>query len=159
MPQKDPCSYTYVCRLPRDPCANATLSAADVTAQQQIATAQAFIAVGQMAANATPNANPLTGFLGGMYGYYEAVHTGGPNDVKNQPGPGYHNQIGVDAGNISFGVTCPYGAGFCQFSAGLAQTLAGDPNPNGTLVTGYDTPSDNAAIQVGQAMRAAGCHE
>ena len=94
-----------------------------------------------------------------MYGYYEAVHTGGPNDIKNQPGPGYHNQVGVDAGNISFGITCPYGGGFCQFAAGLAQTLSGNPNFNGTLGTGYDTPSDNAGIRVGQAMRAAGCHE
>jgi hypothetical protein len=49
--------------------------------------------------------------------------------------------------------------GFCQFAAGLAQTLSGNPNFNGTLGTGYDTPSDNAGIRVGQAMRVAGCHE
>ena len=137
-----------------NPCASAALSAAGVTAQQQIATAQELIAVGNIAANATP-----LGFFGGMLGYYEAVHSGGPNDIKNQPGPGYHNNIGVDAGNISFGITCPYGAAFCQFAAGLAQTLGGHPNPQGTLATGFDTPSDNAGIQVGQAMRAAGCHE
>jgi hypothetical protein len=94
-----------------------------------------------------------------MAGYYEAVKTGGPNDIKNQPGPGYQNQGGVNAGNISFGITCPYGPGFCQFAAGLAQTASGDPNFNGTLGTGFDTPSDNASIREGQAMRAAGCHE
>jgi hypothetical protein len=97
--------------------------------------------------------------VGSLYGYYEAVRTGGPNDIKNQPGPGYHNQVGADAGNISFGITCPFGAGFCQFSAGLAQTLSGNPNFNGTASTGFDTPSDNASIRQGQAMRAAGCHE
>jgi RHS repeat-associated protein len=144
---------------PSNPCANSTLAAADTTGQQQIATAQGYIAAGQIGASATPYANPVLSFFGGMYGYYEAVHTGGPNDIKNQPGPGYHNQTGVDAGNISFGITCPYGGGFCQFAAGLAQTLSGNPNFNGTLATGYDTPSDNAGIRVGQAMRVAGCHE
>ena len=157
-----PTGRPYIARLsnaPNNPCANSTLAASGTTAQQQIATAQGFIAAGKIGASASPYSNPLLSFFGGMYGYYEAVHTGGPNDIKNQPGPGYHNQTGVDAGNISFGVTCPYGGGFCQFAAGLAQTLSGNPNFNGTLGTGYDTPSDNAGIRVGQAMRAAGCHE
>ena len=130
----------------KNPCANATLAAAGVTAQQQIATAQSYI---------MNSAGPF----GSLAAYYAAVHTGGQLDIKNQPGPGYHNQIGVDAGNISFGITCPFGAGFCQFAAGLAQTLSGNPNFNGTPATGFDTPSDNAAIRIGQAMRAAGCHE
>jgi len=144
---------------PNNPCANATLSAAGVSPQQQIATAQGFIAAGKIGANATPYANPILSFFGGMYGYYDAVKTGGPNDIKNLPGHSGQNPIDVDAGNISFGITCPYGAGFCQFAAGLAQTLGGHPNPNGTLATGFDTPSDNAGIRIGQAMRAAGCHE
>ncbi len=144
---------------PNNPCANATLSAAGVNPQQQIATAQGFIAAGKIGANATPYANPILSFFGGMYGYYNAVKTGGPNDIKNLPGHSGRNPIDVDAGNISFGITCPYGAGFCQFAAGLAQTLGGHPNPNGILATGFDTPSDNAGIRIGQAMRAAGCHE
>ena len=40
-----------------------------------------------------------------------------------------------------------------------AQTMDLHPDRNGTLKTGFDTVSDNAAIVVGQAMRAAGCHE
>ena len=142
-----------------NPCANVTLSAAGVNAQQQIATAQGYIAAGQIGASATPYPNPITTFFGGMYGYYNAVKTGGPNDIKNLPGHSGQNPIDVDAGNISFGITCPYGAGFCQFAAGLAQTLGGHPNFNGTLATGFDTPSDNAGIRIGQAMRASGCHE
>ncbi|MGH9740230.1 MAG: RHS repeat-associated core domain-containing protein, partial [Candidatus Acidiferrales bacterium] len=144
---------------PQSPCTNATLAAAGVNAQEQIGMAQGLIAAGKAGAGASQFSNPVFGFFGGMFGYYEAVKTGGPNDIKDQPGPGYHNQTGVDAGNISFGVTCPYGAGFCQFAAGLAQTLSGNPNFNGTLTTGFDTPSDNAGIRTGQAMRAAGCHE
>jgi RHS repeat-associated protein len=144
---------------PQSPCTNATLAAAGVNAQEQIAMAQGLIAAGKAGADASQFSNPAFEFFGGMFGYYEAVRTGGPNDIKNQPGPGYHNQTGVDAGNISFGITCPYGAGFCQFAAGLFQTLTGHPNFSGTLATGFDTPSDNATIQEGQAMRAAGCHE
>jgi len=146
-------------KAPKNPCANATLSAAGVNVQQQIATAQGFITAGKIGANATPYANPILSFFGGMYGYYNAVKTGGPNDIKNLPGHSGQSPIDVDAGNISFGITCPYGAGFCQFAAGLAQTLGGHPNFNGTLGTGFDTPSDNVDIRVGQAMRAAGCHE
>jgi hypothetical protein len=138
------------------PCANATLAAAGVTAQQQLATAQGFIAAGNVAATAV---DPLLGLLGSLYGYYEAVHGGGPNDIKNQPGPGYRNEVGIAAGNISFGVTCPFGATFCQLGAGLAQTLGGDPDFNGTLATAFDSPNDNATIRIGQSMRAAGCHE
>jgi len=52
-----------------------------------------------------------------------------------------------------------FGAEFCQFAAGAAQTMDLHPDRNGTLKTGFDTVSDNAAIVVGQAMRAAGCHE
>ena len=141
-----------------NPCANATLSAAGVNAQEQITTAQGFIAAGKIGANAMPYGWILS-FFGGMYGYDNAVGSGGPNDIKNLPGHSGQNPIDVDAGNISFGITCPYGAGFCQFAAGLAQTLGGHPNFNGTLATGFDTPSDNAGTRVGQAMRAAGCHE
>jgi hypothetical protein len=137
-------------------CGSNTLTGAGTTAQQQIVTAQGYIAAGQVGGSVR---GLITSFLGGMYGYDNAVKTGGPNDIKNQPGPGYHNQVGVDAGNLSFGITCPYGAGFCQFAAGLAQTLSGNPNSAGTLATGFDTPSDNAFIRQGQAMRADGCHE
>jgi hypothetical protein len=108
-----------------------------------------------------PQEGGVTQFVGGMVGYYFAVHTGGPNDIKNQPGPGYQNQIGVDSGNISFGITCPYGAAFCQAAAGGAQffaALLGNAT-FGSPSTFMDTPSDNASIKVGQAMRAAGCHE
>lgn len=132
----------------KNPCANSTLAAAGVTAQQQIATAQSYI---------LNSAGPF----GSLSAYAGAVGTGGPNDIKNQPGPGYHNQIGVDAGNISFGITCPFGATACQVAAGLAQfgaALFGQPS-FGSPRTFMDTPSDNASIKVGQAMRAAGCHE
>ena len=44
---------------PSNPCANSTLTAAGTTAQQQIATAQGFIAAGQVGASATPYANPV----------------------------------------------------------------------------------------------------
>jgi hypothetical protein len=44
----------------------------------------------------------------------------------------------------------------CQFAAGAAQTLGGHPDKDGTLATGFDTPSDNASIREGQAMRAEG---
>ena len=67
--------------------------------------------------------------------------------------------IGGAHGNISLGITRPYGAGFCQFAAGLAPSLGGHPNFNGTLAAGFDRPSDSAGIRVGQAIRAAGCHE
>jgi len=98
--------------------------------------------------------------LGGLLGYAAAVNTNGPNDIKNLPGHSPSSPIDVAAGNISFGITCPYGAGFCQFAAGVAQSvLNGSPDFNGSILTGFDTPSDNAEIQIGQAMRAAGCHE
>ena len=103
-------------------------------------------------------ANPLGGLSGALYTYKQVVGKGGPQDVKNNPGPGTRQQR-IDAGNISFGVTCPFGSGFCQFAAGVAQTFSGAPDPKGTLLTGFDTPTDNAAIRQGQAMRAAGCHE
>ncbi|NYF78152.1 RHS repeat domain-containing protein [Granulicella arctica] len=130
----------------KNPCANSTLAAAGVNANQQIATAQSYI---------LNSAGPF----GSLTAYAAAVGTGGPNDIKNLPGHSPQNPIDVAAGNISFGITCPFGAGFCQFAAGLAQTLSGNPNFNGTLATGFDTPSDNAGIRIGQAMRAAGCHE
>ncbi len=91
--------------------------------------------------------------------YAGTVETGGANDIKDLPGHSPQNPIDVDAGNISYGITCPFGQGVCQFFAGLAQTLALNPNFKGSLRTGFDTPSDNAQIRVGQAMRAAGCHE
>ena len=146
-----------------NPCANSTLSATGVNVAQQIATAQGYIAAGEIGAGGAPSPypifSPVVSYFGGMYGYYGAVKTGGPNDIKDLPGHSRRNPIDVDAGNISFGITCPYGAAFCQFAAGVAQTMAGDPDFRGTLITGFDTPSDNAAIQIGQAMRAAGCHE
>ena len=141
-----------------DPCANATLSATGVNIRQNIAVANFTVSVGYAAGSIGPSGNPLGGLAGALYSYDQLVHTGGSQDVKNQPGPGTPQQR-VDAGNISFGVTCPFGARFCQFAAGVAQTLSGHPNPNGTLLTGFDTPSDNAGIRVGQAMRKAGCHE
>jgi hypothetical protein len=95
-----------------------------------------------------------------LIGFSNAVHTGEPNDIKDLPGHSRKNPTDVAAGNISFGITCPFGARFCQLGAGLAQTfLDGDPNFKGTLATTFDTPQDNAQIRVGQAMRAAGCHE
>ena len=139
-------------------CGSNTLAGAGTSAQQQIATAQGYIAAGKAAVSGLPG-GAITQFFGGMAGYFFAVHTGGPNDIKNQPGSGQHNRLGVDAGNLSYGITCPYGAGFCQFAAGLAQTLGGHPDPNGPLSTGFDTPSDNLWIRYGQAMRKGGCHE
>lgn len=130
-----------------DPCFNSTLTAAGIDARQQIATAQTYIGWSR-----------YFGY-GDLLGYYNAVHTGGPNDIKNLPGHSPNNSTDVDAGNISFGITCPFGALFCQFAAGFAQTMSGHPNFKGTLATGFDTPADNAGIRVGQAMRAAGCHE
>jgi len=136
----------YAIAPSKDPCANATLAAAGIDARQQIARAQSYI---------LNSAGPF----GDLAAYSAAVNTKGELDIKNLPGHSPQNPIDVDAGNISFGITCPFGAGFCQFAAGLAQTFSGHPNFNGTLATGFDTPSDNAAIRVGQAMRAAGCHE
>ena len=129
-----------------DPCSNSQLASVGV------GPAQLRQRIG--AANIASN-------LFGLLGYASLVRTGGPQDDKNLPQN--HSVFGplpnaVAAGNISFGVTCPFGAGFCQFAAGAAQTLAGHPDPNGTLATGFDTPSDNAQIKQGQAMRAAGCH-
>ena len=115
--------------------------------------------------------NPSLSPVGSLLGYYEAVHTGGPNDVKNQPGPGYgaDNQIGIAAGNVSFGITCPFGATFCQAAAGLAQGASGVINVvsggryghgrPGPISTFFDSPKDNFQIRIGQAMRMAGCHE
>jgi RHS repeat-associated protein len=143
-----------------DPCANTTLSATGVNIRQNIAAANLAVSSGYAAGSIIPfgPSNPIGGLIGALYSYDQLVHTGGPQDVKNQLGPGTPQQR-VDAGNISFGVTCPFGGPFCQFAAGVAQTSSGYPNPNGTLLTGFDTPSDNAGIRVGQAMRAAGCHE
>jgi hypothetical protein len=70
------------------------------------------------------------------------------------------NQLGIDAGNISYGVTCPFGAQNCQAADGAAQFIGFllGKSPLGSPKTYMDTPSDNASIQVGQAMRKAGCH-
>lgn len=140
--------------LNNDPCYNKQLAAVGVgpaQLRQRIATANSHALVGA-----------LFGPVGALFAYAQLVHTGGPQDDKNLPqnksvlnGP-WSNE--VQAGNISFGVTCPFGAAFCQFAAGAAQTLTGNPDFNGTLATGFDTPSDNAQIRIGQAMRAAGCH-
>jgi RHS repeat-associated protein len=142
-----------------DPCANATLSAAGVNIQQNIAQAQTTISQGRMMGVTGGSYNYAAGSMAALFNYATLVGTGGPQDIKNLPGHNPQNQIDVDAGNISFGVTCSFGDAFCQFSAGLAQTMSGHPDLSGTLRTGFDTPRDNAGIQVGQAMRAAGCHE
>ena|ERR1700680_2576419 len=141
-----------------DPCANATLAAAGVDIQQNIVQAQGTISLGRMMGVTGGSYNHTVGLWAALFNYATLVGTGGPQDVKIHPGPGTSQQR-VDAGNISFGVTCSFGGAFCQFAAGLAQTVSGNPNFQGTLKTGFDTPSDNAAIRVGQAMRAAGCHE
>jgi len=146
------------CGARLDPCANATLSATGVNIRENIAQAQSTISVGRMMGITGGSYNAARGTVGALFNYAMLVGTGGPQDVKNQRGPGTPQQR-VDAGNISFGITCSFGTRFCQFSAGAAQSLAGHPNFGGTLATGFDTPRDNAGILVGQAMRAAGCHE
>src|SRR5581483_3173721 len=78
-------SVTVSADQPADPCANSALSIAGVDPQQQISTAQRYIANGQASGSVVPYASPLTTFLGGMAGYYYAVHTNGPNDIKNLP--------------------------------------------------------------------------
>jgi len=47
----------------KDPCASAVLALAGINARQQIATAQGFIAAGQIGANSTPYVNPILSFL------------------------------------------------------------------------------------------------
>ena len=151
-PITSPSSYTVgLAVAPNNPCANGALIAAGVNPRQNIAQANRWIAAGTLIGMQLGQPVP-----GALLGYAALVGTGGLQDVKNQQGPGTMQQR-VDAGNINYGITCPFGAGFCQFAAGLAQTLAGHPDPNGTPQTGFDTPSDNASIRQGQAMRAAGC--
>ncbi len=130
----------------KSPCANDTLAQAGVDARQQITQAQ-----GAMLNSPGP--------FGTISAYAGPVGTGGPNDIKNLPGHSPQNSIDVAVGNISYGITCPFEAGFCQFAAGLAQTFGGNPDFNGSFKTGFDTPADNAQIRTGQAMRAAGCRE
>ncbi len=143
-----------------DPCFNSSLAAVGVgpaELRQRITTANTQSLVGGLLGLLV--GNPMGGALGA---YARLVHTGGPQDDKNLPQNHSvfgHMPTAVAAGNISFGVTCPFGAAFCQFAAGAAQTLTLHGDPSGTLRTGYDTPSDNASIRVGQAMRAAGCHD
>jgi SAM-dependent methyltransferase len=133
----------------KNPCANKSLTAAGgVNIRHRLKVTNAVVTVGSL----------IAGPAGALAGLAYLVHTGGPYDDKNGSGLGMYKDR-VDAGNISYGITCSFGAGFCQFAAGIAQTLAGNPDPNGTLRTGFDTPSDNASIRVGQVMRAAGCHE
>jgi RHS repeat-associated protein len=134
-----------------DPCTNATLAATGVNPKQNIAQVNKYLAL------KTAGQTKFGGYVTSeLMGYADLVGTGGPQDVKNQPGPGTYLQR-IAAGNISYGITCPFGTGFCQFAAGLAQTLRGRADFTGTLQTGFDTPSDNAQIRVGQAMVAAGC--
>ena len=135
-----------------DPCANSTLTAAGVNVRKSIAQANRRTVAGAFL-GLLVSGDPISGALAG---YASAVHTGGPQDYKDSQGPGTHAQR-VDAGNISYGVTCQFGTHFCQFAAGAAQTISLHPDPNGTLRTGFDTPSDNSSIRQGQAMRAAGC--
>lgn len=143
-------------------CNSSILAKAGIDAQGEINTAQAYIqGVGAgINAGAGPYANQFLRFMGGMLGYAAAVHTGGPNDVKDLPGHSRSDNNDVAAGNVSYGITCPYGKGFCVFAAGVAQSIIGlSPNFNGKLTTGYDTPSDTQQIRIGQAMRARGCRE
>jgi len=51
--------------------------------------------------------------VGALYAYDVLVRTDGPQDVKSHPGPGTPKQR-VDAGNISFGVTCPLELNFAS---------------------------------------------
>jgi hypothetical protein len=135
-----------------DPCTNSTLSATGVNIYHQLATVKAATAFPSSARN------PASTLLNDLVQFAYLVNTNEPFDYKNQTGPGTRQQR-VDAGNIAYGVSCPFETQFCQFAAGAAQTLSGSPDPSGTLLTGFDTPSDNASIRIGQAMRAAGCHE
>lgn len=133
----------------KDLCANATLAAAGVNARQQIATAQSYI---------LNSAGPF----GDLIAYGVAVNTGGPLDIKDLPDHSPQNLTDVAAGNISFGVTCPFGATFCQVAAGLAQGAAGLLNQisggryghgaPGPASTYFDSPSDNAQIKKSTAM-------
>jgi hypothetical protein len=130
----------------KDPCYNSALASAGVGPAQL-----------RKRMSSANKASALFGLLG----YASLVRTGGPQDDKSLSQN--HSIFGplpnaVAAGNISFGVTCSFGTAFCQFAAGLAQTLAGRPDFRGTPKTGFDTPADNAQIRQGQAMRAAGCH-
>jgi hypothetical protein len=93
------------------------------------------------------------GSLASLGTYYGLVHTGGPWDFKDSPGPGTHDQR-VAAGNINFGATCFIGDEACQYAAGLYGKLGGNP---GTAATHFDIPSDNQQIQQGQALRKKGC--
>jgi hypothetical protein len=145
-------------------CANSALSAAGVDIVDRIAKTNALLAADyDLAAKSNGQAN---GAVMALMTYYSLVHTGGPQDDKNHPGPGTQQQR-IDAGNVSFGVTCPFGATFCQAAAGAAQAYSGllnivsfgkfghgRPGPASTF---FDSPSDNASIKVGQAMRAVGC--
>jgi RHS repeat-associated protein len=135
-----------------NPCANSTLSATGVNIYEQLKTVKGATAFPASARD------PASSLMFGLLNFGLLVHTGGPFDVKNQVGPGTQQQK-VAAGNIAYGATCPFGARFCQFAAGAAQTMSGSPDFTGTLLTGFDTPADNDSIRVGQAMRAAGCHE
>jgi hypothetical protein len=85
--------------------------------------------------------------------YYHLVHSGGPWDFKNSPGPGTHDQR-VAAGNVNFGATCFIGDEECQYAAGLFGKLSGNP---GTAATHFDIPSDNQQIQQGQPLKKKGC--
>ena len=153
---------------PKDPCANNTLAAAHVNIHNNIrqASKHALVggALGALAGVTIPGLNFRTGSL---FAYAQLVNTNGVQDIKNQPGPGYQNSLGVAAGNISFGVTCPFGAIFCQAAAGAAQTgsailgkASGGRFGGGTIGparTFFDSPNDNQQVREGQAMRAQGC--
>ena len=97
--------------------------------------------------------NPASGFINALLNFAALVQTGGPYDYKNQSGPGTSTQR-TDAGNIAYGVSCPFGNLFCQAAAGLNQLWRGDAGPASSM---FHDPRDHAMIQQGQAMKAAGC--
>lgn len=110
--QSQTASSTSSAQAPsKDPCENATLKAAGVSARQQIITAQSYI-------------DAWNGPFGALIGYFYAVHTRGPNDIKNLPGRDPHNKLNIAAGNISYGITCPFGAALCSDEVAAVVSLS-----------------------------------
>ena len=80
------------CGAKLDPCANATLSATGVNIRENIAQAQSTISVGRMMGITGGSYNAARGTVGALFNYAMLVGTGGPQDVKNQRGPGTPQQ-------------------------------------------------------------------